>query len=298
MKDFTDTSVSDIQDFHHCRRRWCFRHLDGRIPRRIPTAYQAGSLLHEAFQNYFNEEEGAAKLGYHLEALLPTTDLALLEEHELKAIVQCQNLVEPLNYWSDFYPVTETLEVEEAHEWTLDNGIVFHMRPDRVVMVNDYMFHMQHKSLAGSRNMAVFLDVAARSMHELLYFYGLSTKYPAFKNGGTIYNVVRKLQHKSKAKKTPGKILHEPHEFFCQQTIPIAQNLVDEALYDLDYISNEMIRVAAEYKEGVLPASNRSQDEDTYSKRTDPYFEVLMGRASLDDDYLFMDKEDRYAEAD
>ncbi len=247
-----------------------------------------------AFQNYFNDLVPHLSLGLHLETLLPR-DEQLLTESEAKAISECKGLVEPLNFWSDFYPVTETLEVEEAGGWTLDNGLCFNMRPDRVVMINDFMFHMQHKTLAAQRNLSVFLDVGAHSMHELLYFKGLSEKYPDRKNGGTIYNIVRKLQYKSKAKATPGKILHEPHEFFAQQAIPIDPVLVEKALYDLNYLSLEMERVAADYAKGILPPSSRSQDEDMFSKRTDPYFEVIMGRATLSDDILFMDKEDRYA---
>lgn len=301
MNPFTDTSVSDIQDFHSCPLRWCYRHLEGRVPRSIPTAYHTGSLVHKAYQDYFNVSS-LGTLGTYLEDLLPahdSPDLLMLSEYERKAITECRGLVAPLNEWLDMFPVTETLEVEEAHAWTLDNGVTFHMRPDRVVIVNDYLFHMQHKTLAASRNMAVFLDVAARSMHELLYFHGLSEKYPDRKNGGTIYNVVRKLKYKSEAKgKNFGKILHEPHEFFCQQTVPISQNHVDRALYDLDWTTVRMLTVAEDYMSGCEPASNHSQDEDMFSKRTDPYFEVLMGRASLDDDTLFMDKEDRYKDGE
>lgn len=294
MKPLTDISVSDIQAFQRCPLRWCFATLDGRVPRRVPTAFRTGSLIHTAFQSYFGIEVAPGGLGDHLRDLLP--DTTLLDEYETKAVNECRGLVEPLNFWTDFYPVTETLEVEEAHSWQLDNGLIFHMRPDRVVMVNDYMFHMQHKTMAASRNIATFLDVAARSMHELLYYHGLNQKYPGVKNGGTIYNIVRKLKYKSSAKgKRFGIILHEPHEFFCQQVVPISQNLVDEALYDLNSVSNEMQHVASGYGMGIRPASNHAQDEDMFSKGTDPYFEVLMGRASLDDDLLFMDREDRYS---
>ena len=293
MTPLTHISVTSIQDFQKCPLRWCYRWLDNRVARREPVALTVGKAVHTAFERHF---EGGASVGQELEIFLRLYDGQLLTEYEEKAQKELQGLVEPLLHWSDFYPVTETLEVEEPFEYKLHNGLIFQGRPDRVVLVNDHVFHMQHKTISASRNLDTYIQVARRSMHELLYGDHLAQKY-AEKGiyGGTIYNIVRKLKHKSAAKgKNFGKVLHEPHEFFLQTPIPVNPVLVYEAKRDLGIVADEMTDVALDYAKGLRPPSSRHLDEDMFSKRTDTYFWVLMGEQSLDDDSIFQDREILY----
>jgi len=296
MTPLTHISVTSIQDFQKCPLRWCYRWLDNRVARREPVALTVGKLVHTAFEKHF--ENPADKIGGILYDLLDTYEHHLLTEYEEKAYREARGLCEPLNHWSDFYPVTETLEVEAPFEYNLHNGLIFQGRPDRVVLVNDHVFHMQHKTISASRNLDTYISVARRSMHELLYGDYLAQKYAdRGVYGGTIYNIVRKLKHKSEAKgKNFGRVLHEPHEFFLQTPIPVNPSLVKQAKADLNILANQMKQVADNYAEGINPPSSRHLDEDMFSKRTDTYFGVLMGEVSLDDDGIFMDRDNPYTE--
>jgi hypothetical protein len=49
--------------------------------------------------------------------------------------------------------------------------------------------------------------------------------------------------------------------------------------------------------DGLIPAPNEDQNGGYSGSSEDPYFKVLMGETSLDDDTLFKDRQDQYAEA-
>jgi hypothetical protein len=338
VKPLTDISVSSIQDFQKCPLRWCFKYLEERVPRYEPTAFTVGKMVHKAFEIHFENPD--TKVGWALGDLIADAKDTLLDERETKAIAEVEQLKEPLEHWSDFYPIEETLEVETPHSiplgstrkelkeyWNLD----FKIKPDRVVRIKDTIYHMQHKTISAQRDLATFVEVASHSFHELLYARVLQMKYPNRQYGGSIFNIVRKLQYKSYAKDAvPGKratkakaeeidalplltdkeretklrtwieshrkILHEPHEFFSQWMVSITPPHIETAVNDLYILARQMKQVADDYWAGDLPPCNRQQDEDMFTRRTDPYFDVIMGLTSLEDDTRFMDRVDHYEE--
>lgn len=290
-------SVSSIQDFQRCPLRWCFKYLENRVPRYEPTAFTVGKLVHTACEEYFTDGPNPPESpGHALEEKVNTATALLLDERENQALKEVSELIEPLKKWTDFYPIEETLEVEVSHSVPLwHDTIAFRIKPDRVVRIKDHIYHMQHKTIAAQRDVGTFVEVASHSLHELTYAWVLQSIYPQYTYGGSIYNLVRKLKYKSAAKATPGKILHQPHEFFSQWIVATDPDHIKLAVSDIHTLAKQMQNVADAYWGGDLPPANRREDEDFFSKRTDPYFDVLMGRATLSDDTRFMDREDHHA---
>jgi len=290
-KPLTHISVSSILDYQRCPLRWCFKWIDNRVPRYEPQALAVGKAIHLAFERHFTD---GTPVGQALRDHLSSFSDALLTERERKAHKELLGLCEPLDFWKDAYPVTETLEVEQPFEYVLPNGFIFQGRPDRVVLLHGAVHHMQHKTIAAQRDLSTYVNIARRSMHELLYGDFLARKYPDKPYGGTIYNVVRKLKYRSEAKGKEDKILHPPEEFFLQTPIAIDPFLQDQALKDLYIWSGKMQDTAHKYAIKFPIPSSRVLDEDMFSRRPDPYFEVLTGEASLDDETKFMDRRDQY----
>ncbi len=222
-----------------------------------------------------------------------------MTEKEQKDADMAASLVEPLEHWHDMYPIQRTLEVEQPFiGWQLTSGARFIGRPDRVVVVYDKVWHMQHKTIAAQGAVDKFLILAGRSMHELLYGAYLSQKYASVgEYGGTIYDIIRKLKYRSKqvTKAEPtGKILHTPGEIFHQSAFALDPEQQEQALDDLNAISVAMQRTMEAYLAGMHIPSNRYFDQNNYGKGIDPYTFVMLDETTLEDDALFADREDTY----
>lgn len=305
-------SGTSIAAFLDCPQRWAYAWIANRVPRVTPTPFTVGKMIHAAFELHFKD---GAPLDQALRTQLPEDDV-FLSEHEAKAVREVNNLVEPLAHWADAYPIDETLETEEPFEFPIEgtDGVQFRGRPDRVVRMGNHVFHMQHKTTGAGTDLGLFISNARRSLHELLYGWWLEQKYcdpnypmPAMTKedmrpgqvrfltyGGTIYNIVRKLQYKSRAKATPGKVLHDPQEFFLQTLIGIDPKLQRQALAELPVLVEDMQRTAERYLSGRPVPSNRRLDGGYYGSRQDLYTRVILGEISLQDDKYFMDREETY----
>lgn len=295
----TTISVSSINDFQRCRARWCLRWLENRVPITVPQALTTGTLVHQAFEEHFSftgKTLPRPPIGDVLSLLLVKLEKTLLTENEQKAYIECLGLVEPLNLWTDQFPITRTLEVEEPFALPLPGTtLTFQGRPDRVVLAYGKVWHMQHKTIGASRDLGLFVSLARRNLHELTYATHLAAKYPDWDYGGTIYNVVRKLKYRSTSKKDDGKILHTPEEMFLQTMIPIDSAEQECAWSDVTVLAKEMEQVAANYFSGWFPPATRGMDAGLYSNSIDPYTAVLSGDADIQDNTLFMGREDKYA---
>ncbi|HXJ63695.1 MAG TPA: hypothetical protein VNN79_08060, partial [Actinomycetota bacterium] len=224
-----------------------------------------------------------------------------MTEKEQKEVDLTRALVEPLEFWEDKYPVEQTLEVEQPFVgWHLTSGARFIGRPDRVVVVYGKVFHQQHKTVGPGIGLGNYLTLAGRNMHELLYGAYLSQKYRSVgEYGGSIYDIVRKLKYRSTrvTKDQPkGVILHPAGEIFHQSMFALDVEQQEIALDDLNAASVAMDRTMDAYLQGLHIPSNRYFDSVNYGKGIDPYTLVMLGDAALDDDALFMDREDTYAQ--
>lgn len=292
-------SVSSIEDYQNDRLRWCYKWVENRVPRRVPSALVVGKLMHAAFEAHFKNP--SITVAQALTSLLPPAG-AILDEKEQKEVEQARGLIEPLSFWQDAYPVEHTFEVEEPFEYWLTSGAKFRGRPDRVVVVYNKVFHMQHKSAGPGTKIDTFVLLATQKMHELLYGRYLAKKYKkshGLEYGGSIYNIVRKLKYRSKTvtKAEPlGKILHTPNEMLFQQVIPIDPHSQAQAYDEANELSVLMDRTMEMYLADKMVPRNRQLDGGKYGNSIDPYTLVAIGEISLADDTYFMDRENTYDE--
>lgn len=281
------------------------RWIDNRVPRAVPQALVVGKVLHQAFENAFKDAHYARlgnSVGDHLALILATFQESVLTEREQKVYDELAGMVEPLTFWKDNFPVERVLEVEEPFEFQVQ-GLTFQGRPDRVAVVFGKAFHIQNKSIAATRDLSIYITLAGRSLHELLYGHHLAKKYAAqgLEYGGTIYNIVKKLKYRSKtvSKAEPlGKIINTPESMFLQTVIGLDKEQEKLALRELKWYADEMQRVADHYLYGGLVGSNRNLDSGHYGHGIDLYTRVMLGEISLSDDAYFMDREMTYEEVE
>lgn len=310
-------NISSINDFVLDRRRWVYKWVQNRQPKAKAQPLLAGGMFHRAMESYLrdrsktlsgwlteqvNEARKEAKLlvpiGGSLEAVPDAQTL-------MDAAEEMEGMLEPLSYWEDKFPVKKTLEVETAFSFPLLDGVQLVGRPDRVVLVWDQLFHMQNRTLSSSKPIGLYLELAKRNLHEIAYAWAIQQKYPQYKYGGTIYNIIRKLKYRAKQTKSeaaagiPGKILHTPEEMFVQSHVPITTHNFIQGIDDIKWLAEEMVRTKREFEHsGILPASNRMLDGGFYGNSRDPYLPVLLGQTTLDDDELYEDRTDNYSVAE
>lgn len=312
----TSITVSSINDWQADPLRWCFKWVRNRVPRRVPQALAVGKLVHLAYENAFT---AGTNVGDELLKLIAPFEDAILDEHEFKVFEELAGMVEPLREWKDIFPVEEVLEVEQPFEFYLQSGAKFKGRPDRVIVTCGKAVHYQTKTLAANRDAGQFISLARRNLHELIYGWYLKQKYESRRKleyGGTVYNILRKLKHRellSKAKadklvaegKLPahytnvdrrrlGDIINPVSTMLIQAVVGIDLELQAEALEDVNQLSILMDRTADTFLSGGIVPSVRYRDSGYGG--VDPYTSVLLGEASLDDDRLFMPREETYDE--
>jgi len=306
LEHITVTSINDFQDD---RLRWCYKWVENRVPRRTPSALRVGKLVHSAFEEHF---KGTNSVAASLKNLLPPQD-AILDPYEQKDVDLARGMIEPLEFWRDQFPITETLEVEEPFEAFLTSGAKLRGRPDRVVVVYGKVFHMQHKTVGGNIKLDNYLICTQRNLHELIYARYLTKKYgdkhfrdpvtgevktvEGLEYGGSIFNIVRKLKYRSKVttKAEPlGKILHKPEEMFLQTMVAVRPEQQQIAFDEINLLSVAMDRTLEAYLAGHTVPSNRKLDAGYHGNGLDPYTLVMLGEASLDDDAIFMDRTETY----
>jgi len=288
-------SGSSIDDYLDDRLRWCYKWVENRVPRHVPSALKIGKLIHSAFETHFKT---GLPVDMALANLLPEEG-AILDPREQKDVDLARGMIEPLAFWKDQFPIEETLEVEQPFEFYLTSGAKFRGRPDRVVKAYGKAFHMQHKTMAAGVKPDVFVMLMSEKMHELLYAYYLRKKYAkhGLEYGGTIANIIRKLKYRSKqvTKAEPlGKILHTPEEMLFQNAVPISWESVEQAYTDANGLSVLMDRTVEMYLSGKRIERNRRLDGGLHGNAIDPYTLVAIGEIDLADDTFFMDREETY----
>lgn len=292
---------SSIADFEQCRFRWWCRWILNRVPVNESPAFGAGKLLHTIFEDAFNGKdiaEAAATRCQEFLAVLNTLPLPV-RETQMKALMVIGDLTEALPLWQDTFPVTKVLEVEQPFDLhdSEEPWIVWRGRPDRVVISNNRIWHVQNRGLAASMNFGTYVRLAKRHRHEHVYAEALAQKYPEHKYGGTVFNLVRKLKFRTGVGRKDEKV-KTAAEMFWQGALSIElKSPVHQAvmLHARQHVVG-MREVERQWREeNITPPPNDKMNGGYSGSSEDPYFKVLIGEVSLDDPAVFKMREDMYA---
>lgn len=311
-------NVSEVQDFMRCRYRWWAKWVMNRVPRVTATPLTVGKLIHSIFEDHLRtgipmgDSIAINRKRFVSEIEGETNPLSVARAHESLSVLD--GLDEALRLWKDDYRMDVPIaEVEEAFEYPEPGtGIVWIGRPDRVSIHEGKIWHNQIKNLAAGVNFAVYLDLQQRSYHEHMYAEALLHRYKdgfKFSNGvevgpgelaygGTMFTLVRKLKYRTGVTKANPEGKVKPlNEMFWQS--PMAIDVWSPLhLSVMNSLRSHAFEIEAARRTwetfGMIPPPNENMNGGSFGNSPDEYFRVLTGDATLDDDTLFMDREDTY----
>jgi PD-(D/E)XK nuclease superfamily len=291
-------NVSSIQDFEQCRYRWTCKWVLNRVPRHEGPALEGGKLIHRIFEDHaVNDtplDESARRA-----AVLYSAAIGQYDEPERTTREKALKIITDLSgawpLWRDVYPMdVAVLECEEPFEITFPAmpGVVFRGRPDRVCIMEGRVWHVQNRGLAAAMNFGTYARLALRHKHEHLYAEHLSRKYAMDGSyGGTLFNLVRKLKFETKkGKKTAA-------EMFRQQPVSYELGSLNHRVVMEDMFDHvdEMRRIEDRVRSGGrLPAPNDKMNGGFNGSSEDPFFKLMIGEITLDNDEFFKDREEMY----
>jgi hypothetical protein len=285
-----------------------------RVPVAQGPALDAGKLLHNIFEDHFL---GRATLEASATVRCKEFRAGIEGEHPsaqpslLKAVQTIEDLIEALPLWEDKYEITKSLEVEEPFEYTdpIEPWILWRGRPDRVVVIQNGIYHEQNRGLASSMNFGTYTRLQKRSYHEHLYGEYLMKKYcrpwkkeapPKLTYRGTLFNLIRKLKFRTYVGKK-NETVKTAAEMFYQQPIPLDMTGgLHQAvmLAARQHVTNMRETDRQWHEQGIIPAPNEKMNGGFSGNSEDPYFKLLIGEITLDDDSVFKTREDMYANTD
>lgn len=287
-----EVNVSQILAFQRCELDWYYQFVRRRVRRGFSVALSVGTWWHFLMESFFHlasrgevdkdvaaframeelarMQREAIDLGFHAES----ADFAAI----------CRDLLVQFDtHWAPRFPLSEIELVEEPIRRRLPDSPHYLIGiPDAVVISNGYRWHLQHKTMGSSIPLTVYLRASERSLHELAYAWLLEAR-AGVAYGGTYLNITRKLSKKAQ--------LEAPQSAFVQELIPIDHHQILDAINDISRIVSRMERIRAGTEP---PIDNREADTNKFGNALSPYFEVKLGRESLDDDALFMPATSRY----
>jgi len=295
-------NVSSVNDFASCRFRWWAKWIMNRVPVAESPALDAGRLLHRAFEDHF---ENGTPLGLATttqcklyRGLIPKAHPAA-QAGALKAVEVIEDLIEAMPLWQDQFKIDHVLEVEEPFEYPDPEmkDVLWLGRPDRVVVSGRRIWHEQNRGLGSSVNFGTYLRLQSRSYHEHLYAEALNWKYGGTPRvGGTVFNLVRKLKFRTNAGKK-NEAVKTAAEMFWQGAMAVRLDggLHRSVMAALRGHVQQMQRVEAAWRiDGIIPPPNEKMNGGYGGNSEDPYFRVLIGEITLDDDAVFKKREDMY----
>lgn len=295
-------NISSVQDFSQCRYRWWAKWIRNRVPRDTAPALDGGKILHRAFELYF--AKGVA-LDAALKAECLRYRISMQEAGSppgwAKAVEPMEDLIEAMPLWRDQFKIDDVLEVEKPFEWLQPNNHerTWRGRPDRVIVIGGRIWHMQNRGLAPGMNFGTYCRLAKRHYHEHLYPHPIMERYKKkkLKYGGTLFNLVRKLKFRTYAGKKNEKVKTAEEMFFQHaMSVSLTNQLhrdVIETIFDHADQMEELAYRCNKYTK-YTPAPNDKMNGGFGGNIEDPYFRVLIGEISLDDDTVFKDREDTY----
>jgi hypothetical protein len=219
----------------------------------------------------------------------------------MTAIKDLDSYTEVLCQWRDQYPFDiPVLEAETPFVLIspYDETIEFIGRPDRVGVIFGRLFHVQNRSLAQGTNFDLYIRLAKRHLHELVYGYALAEKYKEYPYGGTLFNLLRKVSYRGKPTKAcpEGKVLRGIEECLWQGMVNFSHEDLTAGVYRATQWARLMRETELDFIiHGNLPLPNERMNGGMFGNMIDPYFEVLQGDISLDDDKFFKDRENTYS---
>lgn len=290
-------NVSDILTFQRCEHEWFCRCLKRRIPKKAEAELAIGTWWHHVMSEFVRDpdqdrtSEKAIALSVQMR-----NELSRFNEPEAVKTFQItiDNLLHLFTHYQDPLLSYETLLLEEPLRAPLPGRFqrardhVLCGTPDRVVRAPDgKIWNIQYKTMSDRTPVPVFVAMAERSLHELIYAFLIMDRLgiQAHQYGGTYLNVVRKLASRAAREK--------PETAFVQEFIPIRYSEVERGLHDVAILGDRMDAIA---RGDLAPVHNRMADSNRFGNVLSPYFDVRRGYASLDDDTLFMDAPNRYPE--
>jgi hypothetical protein len=301
-------NVSAVKQFYQCRFRWWAQFVMNRVPLVTPAALDGGKILHRAFERF--EKTDGLSLADALASECKEFRDKIPNEHPAarstleKAVVTFEDVIEAMHLWRDRFPVDAVLEVEKAHEWRDPEmpNVSWLLRPDKVVVIGGRIWHAQRRGLAASKNFATYVRLQNRSYHEHLYMEVLAEKYCTRKTklmpGGTVFDLLRKLKYRTNVGKK-NEATKTAEDMFYQQAMVVNLKgpLHESVMMSLRQHAQDMIDATRRWQdEGIIPAPNEDQNGGYSGSSEDPYFKVLIGETTLDDNEVFKDREDQYAE--
>lgn len=278
-------NISQAKTFADNRVRWYYQYVLKRVPKApAGVALAVGTATHLFFE--YLEREGATHALARASAFISEEQQRLARENQAQAAIKLLEewavLEAILPHWTDRFEF-QTISLEEEIEKPLPSGKhTLYGRPDRLAMYGGHRWHVQNRTLAATKPIAIYLKAAVLDPHELGYSY-LADTY------GTLFNIIRKLTLTGKT----GKMLHRPSECFVQEFVPISPGLVEQNLRGLEQIADEMQAII----DGTRPRPYLCSDScrlGAYGNSLCPYFAVCAQQADIHDPALFQDAVDPY----
>jgi len=298
-------NVSSIQDFMQCRFRWWCKWVMNREVKGSAPALEAGKLLHLIFEDHFQlgmplYDAGTRRFDEYVCECKNYEGRARKTANEAAEIID--DMIGAFPLWEDKYTFDEILEVERPFEIVLpeySKDILWRGRPDVIGTYQNRIWHRQNRGLASGMNFGTYLNLAKRHYHEHLYpeYAVQQYKKKRKKYGGTIFNLVRKLKFHTNVGKKNEKKKTAAEMFF---TMPMAINIADGLHKNVmqcmvQHVEEMRYRISRWEAAQEIPAPNEKMNGGYGGNAEDPFFLVLIGKAKLDDDTIFKEREDTYA---
>jgi hypothetical protein len=280
-----DIEISQVRTFMECPQKWVNAYLKNRVTPPA-QALRVGSLWHQAMERRLSGLSAAEAwqtiVEEHQAAFWPTTPSLspVVAFAAGKAFGEFSTLKPAFMLWEP-NPSWKIHKVEAVISRRLPNGIMLRGRIDCLVEWNGLFWHLQHKTIAASKPLAVYTRAMQRDWHECAYQWILEPNYPNY--GGTLLNAVRKLSKK--------RMDEDPRSALHLEYIPRDRSLVDRCITDLLKITPAMHRLTL-LKE-PMPVQNRSVCGGVYGNSLCPYIDSCDGVATLSDLPL-VDRTDPY----
>lgn len=304
-------NVSAVQDFMSCRFRWWAKWVMNRVPRAESPALGGGKLLHLIFEDHAKGMKMEDAIAKNVDAWKTSISTTLdMRERAVgeKALKIIDDLSEALPLWEDKYKFdVPVLEAEEPFEIQFQwlPGVTWRGRPDRVGVIGNNIWHVQNRGLAAATNFGMYIELAQRHYHEHLYAEALARKYPNYKYGGTMFNLVRKLKYRTNVGKK-NEAVKSYDEMFFQHPMTInitgkgaAGRIHQHVMHSMEMHVRAMMRAEEEWAfDQIIPPPNEKLNGGAFGNEIDPFFKVLTGETKLTDDEYFKDREDTYAVSD
>lgn len=221
---------------------------------------------------------------------------------DVEQLPMAEALDERISYW-DAQPHPwdgAVIHVEKDLEMplgTIDTKpLVLFGRPDAVVIYQDKLWHVQHKTLGASTQIGMFARTIQRSLHERAYAALIQEHFPHRPYGGTMLNIIRKLapttnRNGKRINRPPGEALH-------LEFLPIEQEQIRKSLEDMRYWAGEALRYAQMAQSGALPPPSHTMQMARLPQISDcviyhrlcPFIDVCDGWDSLESQN-FQDKD-------